>query len=403
MKALIQLASICRKKEQFPMAIEYLQRILSLDNKNGEVWGALGHCNLMMEELRKAYDSYQEALIHLPNPRDASLWYGIGLLYDRYGCLEQAEGAFTGVLKMDPGFEKKDDIYFQLGLIYKQQMKLDRALECFGYVLNSPPRPLSKNDIWFQIGHTKELMKEYNDAKEAYERVLKENPKSTKVLHRLGWLCYSQGKTPAEREKGQEYLVKSIQLDNSDGQGWYLLGRVYMAQEKYRRSYDSYQQAIYRDPNNPLFWCSIGVLYYVMKQYHDALHAYIRAIRLNPFLSEGWYDLGTLYEMCDQPQDALDAYKKASELENVDVEARINSIKQMMQRNALGQPSGTTKAPIPPLLPDPANPNASRPRLNNTIPDLVLPANTPAAEKARPYSSSLLKSSLPQVSRNNKC
>jgi tetratricopeptide (TPR) repeat protein len=61
--------------------------------------------------------------------QDPSLWYGIGLLYDRYGCLEQAEGAFKGVLKMDPNFEKKEDIYFQLGFIHKQQLKLREALE----------------------------------------------------------------------------------------------------------------------------------------------------------------------------------------------------------------------------------------------------------------------------------
>jgi len=36
--------------------------------------------------------------------------------------------------------------------------------------------------------------------------------------------------------------------DPSDGQTWYLLGRCYMAQQKYRKAYDAYQQAVYAVP-----------------------------------------------------------------------------------------------------------------------------------------------------------
>lgn len=57
------------------------------------------------------------------------MWYGIGILYDRYGSFEHAEEAFTAVLKMDPKFEKSNEIYFRLGIIYKQQMKYEQALE----------------------------------------------------------------------------------------------------------------------------------------------------------------------------------------------------------------------------------------------------------------------------------
>ena len=144
--------------------MEFFQRSLTLDGTNGEIWGALGHCYLMLDELQKAYAAYQQALYHLPNPKVASLflslrfsspfvvgllscptfshlsfvelclqdpklWYGIGILYDRYGSFEHAEEAFTAVLKMDPKFEKSNEIYFRLGIIYKQQQKYDTSLE----------------------------------------------------------------------------------------------------------------------------------------------------------------------------------------------------------------------------------------------------------------------------------
>lgn len=47
---------------------------------------------------------------------DPKLWYGIGILYDRYGSLDHAEEAFSSVLRMDKGmsplFRNIDNIYW---------------------------------------------------------------------------------------------------------------------------------------------------------------------------------------------------------------------------------------------------------------------------------------------------
>ncbi|KAK9762843.1 glucose repression mediator protein, partial [Basidiobolus ranarum] len=158
--ALTQIASLCRSREQFPKAVEYFQRILNIEGNHGDIWGALGHCYLMMDDLQKAYTAYQQALYHLPNPKEPKLWYGIGILYDRYQSLEHAEEAFSAVLRMDSKFEKANEIYFRLGIIYKQQQKFDLSLQCFQYILRSPPRPLTEVDIWFQIGHVYEQQNE---------------------------------------------------------------------------------------------------------------------------------------------------------------------------------------------------------------------------------------------------
>ena len=104
---LTQVAGIARIKENYPMvrsfflasqlkpsinadlmlsqAVEYFQRVLSLQQDNGEIWSALGssdrtyvqlishghlgHCYLMQDDLQKAYSAYQHALYSLPNPK----------------------------------------------------------------------------------------------------------------------------------------------------------------------------------------------------------------------------------------------------------------------------------------------------------------------------------------------
>ncbi|KAK4935282.1 glucose repression mediator protein [Elasticomyces elasticus] len=320
------ISCILRTKEKYPEAMEYLKNILKVEPANGEAWGNLGHCYLMMDNLQEAYTAYQQALYYLPDPKEPKLWYGIGILYDRYGSLEHAEEAFSQVMRMQPDFEKANEIYFRLGIIYKQQQKFQQSLECFKYIVNDPPRPLSEEDIWFQIGHVYEQQKDFEAAKSAYRRVLERDPKHAKVLQQLGWLHHQQSNSYASQDQAIEYLEQSVSSDNQDAQSWYLLGRCYMAQQKFPKAYEAYQQAVYRDGRNPTFWCSIGVLYYQINQYRDALDAYSRAIRLNPYISEVWYDLGTLYESCNnQTSDALDAYARAAELDptNTHIKARL--------------------------------------------------------------------------------
>ncbi|KAH9996620.1 hypothetical protein BJV77DRAFT_987930 [Russula vinacea] len=273
---LTQVAGIARIKENYPMAVEYFQRVLSLQQDNGEIWSALARDFLTVQQ---------------ENPK---LWYGIGILYDRYGSLDNAEEAFSSVLKMDKDFDKSNEVLFRLGIIYKQQTKYDESLRCFDRILRNPPSPLANADIWFQIGHVYEQQGDHVRAREAYERVVAENPVHAKVLQQLGWLFHQDGPPFQNQDLAIQYLTKSLEADPSDAQSWYLLGRAYMAGQKYNKAYEAYQQAVYRDGRNPTFWCSIGVLYFQINQYRDALDAYSRAIRINPYIPEVWFDLGSL-------------------------------------------------------------------------------------------------------------
>ncbi|KAI0307532.1 hypothetical protein B0F90DRAFT_1807017 [Multifurca ochricompacta] len=328
---LTQVAGIARIKENYPMAVEYFQRVLALQQDNGEIWSALGHCYLMQDDLQKAYSAYQHALYSLPNPKEnPKLWYGIGILYDRYGSLDNAEEAFSSVLKMDKDFDKSNEVLFRLGIIYKQQTKYDESLRCFDRILRNPPSPLANADIWFQIGHVYEQQGDHVRAREAYERVVAENPVHAKVLQQLGWLYHQDGPSFQNQDLAIQYLTKSLEADPSDAQSWYLLGRAYMAGQKYNKAYEAYQQAVYRDGRNPTFWCSIGVLYFQINQYRDALDAYSRAIRINPYIPEVWFDLGSLYESCNnQIGDAIDAYARAAELDpgNAAITQRLHLLK----------------------------------------------------------------------------
>lgn len=346
--ALTRLGNLYRHRDMFSQAADFYQRALTTDSTNGETWGLLGHCYLMLDDLQRAYAAYQQALYHLNDPNVPKLWHGIGILYDRYGSLEFAEEAFARVLELDPNFEKATEIYFRLGIIYKQQNKYTQSLDCFKYILPDPPAPLTQPDVWFQIGSVLEQQRDFNGARDAYERVLSSNPRHSKVLQLLGCLYSQQSANYHDLDQALSLLTQSLELDPEDAHTWYHLGRVYMAKGDYNEAYESFQRAVNKDSRNPTFWCSIGVLYYQISQYRDALNAYTRAIRLNPYISEVWYDLGTLYETCNnQLSDALDAYNHAQRLDptNPHIQARLDQLTRYQQEGG----NATLPPPTPAL------------------------------------------------------
>ncbi|KAI9218225.1 hypothetical protein BC828DRAFT_333039, partial [Blastocladiella britannica] len=295
---------------------------------------------------------------------DPKLWYGIAILYDRWGSAENAETAFLSALAgylpphqaagqpgapppalMTPvvipsGDRDRDDVvaemYFRLGIMYKLQSRWEEGAACFAHVMNFPPPPLACHDLQFQLAHCLEQMGRTGEARDLYERVVEADPAHAKALQQLGWLLHLEAaaalasRATMVTAHALQLLDRSSVADPTDAQTWYLMGRVHMSARRYNDAHACYQHAVRLDPRNASFWCSIGVLYSQIRQAHDALDAYSRAIRLDPRVAEVWYNLGTLYESCNnQMDDALDAYERAARLDpgNPHIRTRLEYVK----------------------------------------------------------------------------
>jgi tetratricopeptide (TPR) repeat protein len=195
--ALSKLADIARMQGRHLEAAGYLERLLAVGmppsdgagassepaglggpRSQGEVHAALGHCFLavsheesdlsgILRRMQESHDAYKLALAQIVQGEDPDLWYGIGLLYDRYAslmkpsaqkseCEAAAIKAFDAVLTIEPRHERRDEVLFRLGLLLKAQNNRTRALECFTAISENPSRPVDALDVWFQIGHVHE-------------------------------------------------------------------------------------------------------------------------------------------------------------------------------------------------------------------------------------------------------
>jgi len=113
-----KMAEFCATKGDYPTAIEYYKNLTIYDINNGPAWTALGHCYLLIEDIHKAFNAYQHALYVLEDIKDPQLWYGIGILYEKFESYDNAISALIAVLKMSPNFYQKREVLYKLGMIF---------------------------------------------------------------------------------------------------------------------------------------------------------------------------------------------------------------------------------------------------------------------------------------------
>lgn len=99
-----RMAEYYGSKGDYISAIQYYLKMTEIDPENGPSWAAIGHCYLLSDDINKAFNAYQQALYCLEDIRDPQLWYGIGILYEKFESYDHAISALIAVLKMAPNF-----------------------------------------------------------------------------------------------------------------------------------------------------------------------------------------------------------------------------------------------------------------------------------------------------------
>lgn len=368
-KALFKLAYIYIKMSNHADAAKCFEKVVELDKTNGDAWGSLGHCYLALNQLSEAHNSYLNAISNIENKMNPTLWYGIGILYEKSKYYKFAEDAFLTVLKTEEHPNKIDEISFRLGIIYMQEPttpeRLNKAVNCFTSVLKNPPSPFTKADVLAQLGLAHELLAD-GEAKAYYTRAIEADPKHSWAHQRLGWYIFTHdvAEQPDQQAKiecaklAKEELHKATEFDPNDGYCWYFYGRVLMFLNEHVEAFNAFRASVGKDSNNPNFWCSIGVLYFNMKQYRDSLDALTRCIKHITSTPEAWYNLGNLYAECKQNTDAQSAFAKAKELapNNKIIALKLDAFRKELSDQPLTQQEKDLPSTLEPVVvpPNPA-------------------------------------------------
>ncbi|KAL3316328.1 Lysine-specific demethylase 6A [Cichlidogyrus casuarinus] len=239
----------------------------------------LGHFQLLLQSYDNALSAYtkyeqlcpEECLVN------TSFLYGLAICYFHFNAFSKSAQLFHNIIYIEPSFIRSKEVFIRLGYIYKLRKNIEIALKCFKLALRDKSVATFTNiETW--IHHTSSI---------------------------------KQIRLQSETDLDVRLLLQAIDLDNTDGKTWYLLGRCQASLNRVQDAFSAYRSSIDKTEASADTWCSIGVLYQEQSQPMDALQAYFCAVQLDKCHVTAWANLGTLYETMQQYKEALKCYTNA--------------------------------------------------------------------------------------------
>jgi tetratricopeptide (TPR) repeat protein len=156
-------------------------------------------------------------------------------------------------------------------------------------------------------------------AKAAFKQNLESatlNPADASAHYNLGLIHQSRGELDAARER----FERALQIDDSEIDASYQLGRIARQQKRYADAIQNFEHVVARDPAHSLheIWREVAATYIAAGQFEDARNALEQFLEHRPSDPEGLYlmgrahaGLGHKHEATNLMQACIDAVKTA--------------------------------------------------------------------------------------------
>lgn len=239
------------------------------------------------------------------------------------------------VLRLAPNFVQKTEILFKLAVIFGRTYQLDQAINYFNIALQELPESIETGrriDIFAKLGICFEEKKEYGDALRSYESALALDNRNTKSLLHLAWCHYLMH----NYSKALEALTNILLRDATNGDAYYIKGRIMLSLKKYAEAQECLRQAVANDEKNVVYVNSLGVALCLLGDFGKALAEFSKGTKINSKVAETWLNLGMMHERNKDYSEAESVYSEGLKfaLESPALERRKSGLKE------------ETKAPI---------------------------------------------------------
>ncbi len=120
----------------------------------------------------------------------------------------------------------------------------------------------------------------YTEAMDKFNSVLKADPNNAYANYEVAYSMYA-AKRPKE---GIPYLEKAVKTDNENisAAAYALLGSIYDDADEFKKSIESYGEAVKINANYPQLYYNMGLTFFRSKQYAGAEACSAEAITSNP-------------------------------------------------------------------------------------------------------------------------
>lgn len=288
----------------FTLAARLFKSLLADDPNNLELLNSLGQLYIKASDDEKALPFY-EKIIKL-NPVNVDAYNNMGGIYRRLKRYDESIAILNKALSFN---KNNSEVKYNLGFTYKLMGKNDEACDCFEYVISENPNDVlaynhlgsiyaTKKDYQKSISIYKRGLQvdpnhpilQYNlarsyvatnsdlDAFKAFEAALRAKPSWKDAVKEYSALLNKYSRT----KESCEVIQKAINLYQTDGHLYYLLGKSFLVQTDYESAVKSFEKAISLDKTNPSYYEKLIFAYEREQKYDEGLEVAEKGIELFP-------------------------------------------------------------------------------------------------------------------------
>lgn len=232
-QALIGLANLSKSPQE---ALEYLNKVILVDDKNAMAYGSRGEIYYNLEKTSEAYSDLKKSLSL--NPNDATVNFNIGQLHMYYfNNTDSALFYYGKAINLSPQSPNNDVIYMTIAVVNHQNGKLNDALKYFKKAESFN----SENDIL--LYNYAMLLSDLGNNKEAVEKISKAidiNPKDETYFNLKGSILIEMSLF----DDAVKEFTKAININKKYGGAYYNLGYIYGEQNNHSLSIQYYSKAV---------------------------------------------------------------------------------------------------------------------------------------------------------------
>ena len=212
-------AMILHKEKQYLASIRKLERVLSLNDGDPDVYKLIG-LNLVSMGKEDLAERYFVRAVELA-PRDFMARYYLGLYQLTSKQFARAEAGFQEVIKLNPKYVEG---YQLLGVAQEQLGKEGEALQTYRQAIEIAEQQALKTETPFlYLARLLISLQQFEQSLPPLKRAVNINPKSPEALTLLG-RSLSQLK---QHEAALELLLEAVKLSPQDKSPHYLLMGIY--------------------------------------------------------------------------------------------------------------------------------------------------------------------------------
>jgi tetratricopeptide (TPR) repeat protein len=299
-----RLAQAYLQQDKAPQAAVALDEAVAKNPNYTEAVLARAKLNLRTGHPQPAADALEALLKKHPALEPAQL-----LLADAYralGRLDDAAAIFRQQIQAKP---QVPNPYFFLGVVQAQQNKPEEARKSFEKVLElAPDNPLAID----QLVDLDVKAKDFAAASQRIEEQLKKHPKAAASYLLLGKVQMAQEKW----KEAEATLKKALEIDSNSAAACDMLVKTYLATNRLPEAAREVERVLEKAPKNQSALMTLAAIRGQQKDFAKARDAYERVLAINPNFVSVLNNLAYLYaEHLNQPDKAYDLAQKARTLD----------------------------------------------------------------------------------------